>query len=157
MLSFGRMNVRRLDDGSAVYFDAQGLIQSFPAESGVVHHARRGIIGAPFAPHVIADCERALKDFGRCILMVDGYETKMHTTEFRELLTDWFRAHEKATVHMLIRSRMLEMALNVANMVMGVGRARAYYAVDEWEAQGQQAWPSFRRRPIAPPADFERA
>jgi len=147
------MNVRRLDDGSALYIDAQGLIQSFPAGNGVVHHARRGIIGAPFAKYVIADCERELGASGRCILMVDGYETKMHTTEFRELLTDWFRKHESATVHMLIRSRMLEMALNVANMVMGVGRARAYYSVEDWEAAGKKLLPSFRRREIALPSD----
>jgi hypothetical protein len=149
------MNVRRLDDGSTLYSDGQGLIQSFPAANGVVYHVRRGIIGGEFVKYVIADCERALGTAGNCVLMVDGAETKMHTTEFRDALTQWFRKHEAATVHMLIRSRMLEMALNVANMVMGNSRAKVYYDAAEWEAAGRQVLPSFARRALELPSDLK--
>jgi hypothetical protein len=55
---------------------------------------------------------------------------------------------------MLIKSRMLEMALNVANLVVG-GRARAYFNPDVWESIGRQEVPSFIRRPLVVPPDVK--
>jgi hypothetical protein len=101
------------------------------------------------------DGERQLREWKRYVLMVDGLETKMHTTEFRELMTAWFQEHETAVVHMLIRSRMLEMAINVANLVMGVTRARAYFNADNWLAAGRQAVASFAPRPLVIPDGLE--
>src|SRR5690348_844388 len=121
------MNSRNLDDGSVIHFDSQGIVQIHDFGRGVSLHVRRGIMTADFARHVIEDGERQIRTAGRYVLMVDGAETKMHTTEFREVMTGWFSKHDAAVVHMLIKSRMLEMALNVANLVLGDGRARAYF------------------------------
>ena len=60
-----------------------------------------------------------------------------------------------AFVHMLIKSRMLEMALNVANLVLGNARARTYFNPDIWESIGRQEVPSFIRRPLAVPGDLK--
>ncbi|HEY3494431.1 MAG TPA: hypothetical protein VGK73_07090, partial [Polyangiaceae bacterium] len=106
-----------------------------------------------FARHVIEDGERQIRNSGRYVLMVDGSETKMHTTDFREVMTSWFRDHETAVVHMLIRSRMLEMALNVANLMMGNARAKAYFKADVWEEVGRQEVPSFVKRPLSMPPE----
>jgi hypothetical protein len=149
------MNSRNLDDGSVLHYDPQGMMQVHDFGRGVSLHVRRGIMTADFAKPVIADGERQLRTSGRYVLMVDGSETKMHTTEFREIMTAWFRHHEGAVVHMLIKSRMLEMALNVANLMLGDGRARAYFNPDIWESIGRQEVPSFIRRPLTPPADLK--
>jgi len=149
------MNSRNLDDGSVLHFDTQGLMQVHDFGRGVSLHVRRGIMTVDFAKHVIADGERQLRASHRYVLMVDGSETKMHTTEFREVMTAWFREHDAAVVHMLIKSRMLEMALNVANLVLGNARARAYFNPDVWESIGRQEVPSFIRRPLAVPADLK--
>jgi hypothetical protein len=149
------MNSRNLDDGSVIHFDAQGIMQVHDFGRGVSLHVRRGIMTEEFAKHVIADGERHLRISRRFILMVDGSETRMHTTEFREVMTTWFRQHDTAVVHMLIKSRMLEMALNVANLVLGDGRARAYFNPEVWESIGRQEVPSFIRRPLAVPADLK--
>jgi hypothetical protein len=148
------MNSRNLDDGSVLHFDAQGIMQIHDFGRGVSLHVRRGIMTLDFAKHVIQDGERHLRTSGRYVLMVDGAETRMHTTEFREVMTKWFTQHDSAVVHMLIKSRMLEMALNVANLVVG-GRARAYFNPEVWESIGRQEVPSFIRRPLVLPPDVK--
>jgi hypothetical protein len=148
------MNSRNLDDGSVLFFDSQGIMQVHDFGRGVSLHVRRGIMTRDFAKPVIEDGERQLRTTGRYILMVDGSETRMHTTDFREVMTQWFGERETAVVHMLIKSRMLEMALNVANLVVG-GRARAYFNPEVWESIGRQEVPSFIRRPLTIPPDVK--
>lgn len=148
------MNSRNLDDGSVLYFDSQGIMQVHDFGRGVSLHVRRGIMTREFAKPVIEDGERQLRTAGRYVLMVDGSETRMHTTDFREVMTQWFGERETAVVHMLIKSRMLEMALNVANLVVG-GRARAYFNPEVWESIGRQEVPSFIRRPLTVPPDVK--
>jgi hypothetical protein len=48
---------------------------------------------------------------------------------------------------------MVEMALNVANLVMGAQRAKIYLDVEEWEAVGRAEFPSFVRRPLVLPEE----
>ena len=52
---------------------------------------------------------------------------------------------------------MVQMALNVANLVMGSSRAMTYLNVSEWEAAGRRELPSFARRPLIVPSDLEKA
>jgi hypothetical protein len=147
------MKTKSLPDGSVLYTDAQGAMQVHDFGGGVSLHVRRGIMTGDFAGYVIDDGERQLKKFGRFVLMVDGVETKMHTTEFRETMTTWFRDRDTAVVHMLIRSKMLDMALTVANLAMGSTRAMAYIDVDVWEAVGRREARSFKRRPLVSTLD----
>ena len=148
------MKTRRMEDGSVLYFEPGGMIQAHDLKRGVLLHARRGIMSGNFVPIVKTDCERQLHDAGRCVLMVDGLDVKMHTTEFREQMTAWFHQNENAVVHMLVRSPMVQMALNVANLVMGSSRAKTYLNVAEWEAAGRREIASFARRPLVVPADL---
>jgi hypothetical protein len=144
-----------MGDGSVLYFDSGGMIQTHDLKLGVVLHVRRGIMSGGFVPVVRADCERQIREAGRCVLMVDGFDVKMHTTEFREDMTAWFRDNESAFVHMLVRSPMVQMALSVANLVMGSSRAKTYQSVSEWEAAGRREVASFARRPLVVPADLD--
>jgi hypothetical protein len=148
------VNLRRLRDGSALYYNAQGANQVHDLGNGVALHTRRGIMSGAFAKHVIEDGERHIQASGRFVLMVDGVETKMHATDFREQMTEWFRAHETATVHMLTGSRMVVMAVNVANLVMGNSRANTYFSVETWEGIGRTYVPGFARRPLKLPEDI---
>lgn len=147
------MKISRQDDGSFLYFDSGSLMQVHDFGNGASLHVRRGVMTEHFAPYVIEDGERQIHKAGRFVLMVDAVDVKMHTTEFRDLTTEWFRSHDSASVHMLIRSRMLEMAINVANLVMGVQRAKAYYEPEVWAAACKQEAPSFERRPLVVPKE----
>jgi hypothetical protein len=145
------MKSKNLDDGSILYFDRQAVMQVHDFGAGVSLHVRRGIMSKDFATIVIEDGERHIRRTGRFVLMVDGTETKMHTTEFREMTTNWFRDRETASVHMLTRSKMVEMALNVSNLAMGVTRANTYLDPKRWEAIGRTHVPTFSRRPLVLP------
>jgi hypothetical protein len=131
------------------------MVQAHDLKRGMLLHVRRGIMSGAFVPIVRADCERQMREAGRCILMVDGFDVKMHTTEFREQMTAWFRDNQGAVVHMLVRSPMVQMALNVANLVMGSSRAMTYLNVSDWEAAGRRELASFARRPLVVPPDLE--
>src|SRR5262245_60919108 len=149
------MKTRRMEDGSVLYFESGGMVQAHDLRRGVLLHVRRGIMSGAFVPIVRSDCERQVREAGRCVLMVDGLDVKMHTTEFREEMTAWFRENQTAVVHMLVRSPMVQMALNVANLVMGSSRAKTYLDVAEWEAAGRREIASFARRPLIVPADLQ--
>jgi hypothetical protein len=144
-----------MEDKSVLYYDSGGMVQAHDLKRGVLLHVRRGIMSGGFVPIVKADCEKQVREAGRCVLMVDGLEVKMHTTEFREEMTTWFSENETAVVHMLVRSPMVQMALNVANLVMGSSRAKTYLNVAEWEAAGRREIASFARRPLVVPADLD--
>ena len=150
------MHTRLLPGGSVLYFDAKGVMQSHVLAPGVLLHVRQGMMSADFATVVAAECDRQIADAKRLVLMVDGLETTMHTSEFRETMTTWFKQHQHAVVHMLSRSPMIKMSLMAANMQIGADRALMYQDVAEWEAVGRAAVQTFHRRPLELPADFER-
>jgi hypothetical protein len=150
------MKSKPLEDGSVLHFDDQAVMQVHDFGAGVSLHVRQGIMSKDFATVVIEDGERHLRKSGRFVLMVDGSETKMHTTEFREKTTNWFRERETASVHMLTRSRMVEMALNVSNLAMGATRATTYLDPKRWEAVGRLYVSTFSRRQLVLPTKKDR-
>jgi hypothetical protein len=84
-------------------------------------------------------------------------DTLVMETAFRERMTAFVGAHKQhMEVHMLLRSKLLEMALNIANMVMGSKATHAYANVEEWEALGRQrsGRGDFARAAIEVPEDL---
>ena len=149
------MKTRRLADNSMLHHNEAGAVQTIDLGKGVVLHVCRGIAGEGFAHHVIEDGNRQIEKFGRCVFMVDAYDARMMTTEFRERMMAWFRSRERvAFVHILIRSRLLEMAMNVANLVLRAPVATIYSKVGDWEAAGRREIKEFKRRPLKLPADI---
>lgn len=144
------LQIRVLGDGSTLYFDVLGAMQIHDMGRGVSLHVRRGVISDPYAERVIDDGEKQIQSAKRFFLMVDGREVKMHTTGFRDAMTTWLRRHDCAEVHMLTKSRMLEMAVNVANLEMGAQRAKIYHDVASWEEIGKREVRAFACRPLAP-------
>jgi hypothetical protein len=119
-------------------------------------HVCSGLMVPEFAALVIADCERKLKSCDRLITMVDSYESKQMSTPFREQMTRWFPAVKGRFVgNLLIRSKLIELAINIANMVVGTPVAKAFSHIPDWEAVGRQVVPGFKRRPLVLPAPTE--
>jgi hypothetical protein len=148
------VKTERLPNGSVLYFDAKGVMQSHLLAPGVLLHVRHGMMSADFAKVVADECDRQIAEAKRLVLMVDGFETTMHTSEFRETMTTWFKEHQHAVVHMLARSPMIKMSLMAANRQLGSDRVRVYQDVAEWEAVGRTVVRTFRRRPLELPPDF---
>jgi hypothetical protein len=106
----------------------------------------------------LQEAEVQLRRFNRVVFFVDARESRQMTTEFREQMTAWFAAHKQvATVHMLLHSKLLEMALNVANLATGTATARAYANLASWEAAGQKEVLGFRARELTIPEDLRQA
>ncbi len=142
---------QELVDGGILYFDERGTLQSHRLGSGVLLHTRSGVIHGEFANIVRADCDEQMRDFGRCILMVDAVLTRMHTTDFREVMTTWFETHVEAEVHVLTQSSMVRMAVTVANMSSDKVHALSYESETLWLAVGRRHLANFRRRPLSTP------
>lgn len=144
------MDIQNLEDGSRWYADDMGMLHSYTLGKGVVVHVCKGVSSEALAKPILEDGERQLREFGRCVFMVDASESRRMTTEFRDKVTGWLGAHkERVVAHLLIRSKLMEMAINVANLVIGGATARAYSSADEWKRAGIAELPTFRTRPAA--------
>lgn len=146
-----RPTTRPAEGGETLYITERGLLRAGEFGRGVVRHTCMGVMALDLADVVIELCERAIAADGRCIAMVDGYDTLVMETAFRERMTGFVGAHKQhMEVHMLLRSKLLEMALNIANMVMGSKATHAYANVREWEDLGRErsGRPDFARVPI---------
>jgi hypothetical protein len=145
------LETRRLSDGSVFCYDKRGACHLIEVGSGVVLHVGHGMSMPELARPVIEHGKAALAKYGRCVIMVDGSETKMMATEFREAMTEWYKTKPNVTTHILIRSKLLAMAINIANLVTRGHAAKVYTDVNEWVAAGRRAHPTFARRPFAVP------
>jgi hypothetical protein len=147
------MEKRKMDDGSWLYFDPRGACRSYHYDQGVIQSVCRGLQLAALAPYVMEEGEAMLARAGRCIFMVDAYDSSRMEMGFQEAMTKWFKAHVgRVRVNMLFKSRLLEMAINIANLAIGMNSAKAYANVAEWEAVGGREVPGFKRIPwVTPP------
>jgi hypothetical protein len=147
------MNTRQMSDGSVLHQLGGAAMQFHELGRGVILHVCTGPSPVEFAPLVIAHAEKQLKAVGRCVVMVDAYDSKMMTTAFREKMTEWYRTHReerKVVTHILIRSKLWEMGLNIANLVLGNSAVKVHASIHEWEGVGaREAGVTFRRKPIA--------
>jgi hypothetical protein len=140
------LQTRVLPDKSWLYVGDDCVMRTHELGDGLLLSTCRGIQSDAFAALIIADGTKQLKQHGRCVFMVDATRSSRMTTQFREQMTAWFKDNKgKVRVHMLIKSKLLEMALNVANLIIGMDAARAYSRASEWEAAGRAESPKFRR------------
>lgn len=147
-----------MGDGSVFYLSARCLMQSWYLGKGVVPSKVRGLQSEELAPLILEEAEKQLTQFGRVVFFVDARESRQMTTEFRERMTAWFAAHKDlARVHMLLHSKLLEMALNLANLATGTATARAYANLASWEAAGQKEVLGFSARELMIPDDLREA
>jgi hypothetical protein len=146
------MQIRELPDRSTLYMSARGAMQSHDLGSGVVLHVCSGIMEGEFVQPVIADGQKQLGKHGRCLFMVDLYDAKSATSEFRDGVGGWFRHRKDVQAHLLIRSKLIEMAVNVTNLVLQAA-FKVYSNTGEWEAVARRELGVFRRRPLVLPAE----
>jgi hypothetical protein len=125
-----------------------GAWRSYFLEKGVILAVSRGVQVAELAPHLIHDGERAIATYGSCLYMVDACESSRMDTRLREALTGWLSANRHcATMHVLLRSNLLEMAVHVAALTTGRGVLVAHREPAPWEEVARQEIPGFKRRP----------
>jgi hypothetical protein len=147
------MQIRELPDRTTLYLSERGAMQAHDLGRGIVLHVSTGILDGEFVQYVIGDGEKQLAKHGRCVFMVDTYDGKSVTSDFRDGVGAWFRAHRSdVQAHLLIRSKLIEMAVNVTNLVLK-SAFQVYSDPREWEAVARRDLGIFRRRPLVLPAE----
>lgn len=146
------MKSEKISENCWLHYDATGAMRSVQLPRGVLLHTCRGVLGRQFADVVIEDGRRCLERFGQCVFMVDATEVTRVSTDFREAVTEWLGT-AKADIHFLLQSKMVEMAINVANLVLRKSPVQAYTTVAEWEAVGRKWVATFRRMPLVGPGE----
>jgi hypothetical protein len=79
------------------------------------------------------------------VMFVDGWELHSIATEFREAWTEWFKAHKKCfRMHLLVRTKLMEMAASLANLFTGVRVIKTYSTHASWEQACRKDFAGFR-------------
>jgi hypothetical protein len=146
------MQILELPDRTTLYLSERGAMQTHDLGHGIVLHVSTGILDGEFVQYVVGDGEKQLAKHRRCVFMVDTYDGKSVTSDFRDGVGAWFRAHRNdVEAHLLLRSKLIEMAVNVTNLVMK-SAFKVYSDPREWEAVARRDLGTFRRRPLVLPA-----
>ena len=107
-------------------------------------------ITAPAFPPAPAEAEATLRKYGRCIFFVDSLDSSQMESGFREVIPAWLgRHHDRAFAHLLLKSKLIEMAANIGNLIARHTISRAYTSIAAWEEAGRRELGApFQRRPI---------
>src|SRR5262249_38903307 len=98
--------------------------------------------------HYLAECEKEIAKVGFLVLFVDAREMHGTTAQARERSEVWIKAHKSQfrAGHILVRSKLLEMAVALVNLLTG-GVLRMYSNVGAFERAIAREVPGFTRLP----------
>ncbi len=137
---------RTLADGTAVVESDRGAVTLSRLAPGFVLFTCRGVLSAKFYPSMVAIAQRELDACGKLTMFVDGWGLKSVDTEFRERWTEWFKPNrERFRMRLLVRTKLMEMAASLANLLTGLAVIKTYSSVATWEAACAGDFPAFRK------------
>jgi len=104
------------------------------------------------APLITAELARAIPAGGKVTSFVNLAAQTGQASVAREWWSQWVDQNraQVATTHMLVQSRMMDMAISVLGMVLGGGMIKAHSDVAAFEALIAAQVPSFRKLPVFP-------
>jgi len=100
------------------------------------------------APLITEEMTRSVSAEGNLIAFVDLSAETGQSSDAREWWAEWAKSHraELECTHMLVRSRMIDMAISVLGMLIG-GGIKAHSEQATFEAAIAAAVPGFRQLP----------
>jgi hypothetical protein len=86
----------------------------------VAHIVVEGVLDQALADEIIAEAARVSRE-GAGVVLHDWSNLENYTSTARQRLTDWTLEHRRslAAVHILVRSSIVAMGVNVANLALG--------------------------------------
>lgn len=148
MSAAGTVKSVSLKDGSTELVSDRGSARMRRLASGIALITCRGVFSEAFHPPMEDFVERSVEAAGPIIVFVDGWELHSVETGFRERWTEWFRKNrQRVRVHMLVRSKLLEMAISLVNLFAEAPAIQIYSAADDWERGCAAHHPGFKRSP----------
>jgi hypothetical protein len=136
---------KALADGSVLVEDLRGSARLSRPAPGVVLFVCSGTFPPSFYEPMVAFTQREMDRAGAVVMFVDGWELHSVATGFREAWTEWFKANKKGfRMHLLVRTKLMEMAASLANLFTGVRVIKTYSTYASWEHACRQDHPDFR-------------
>jgi hypothetical protein len=137
---------RTLADGSTIVESGRGFVTLTREGPGFVMFHCRGALSQSFYGPMVAFAQREMDAHGRLGMFVDGWDLKSIDTGFREQWTEWFKLHRDSfRMRLLVRTKLMEMAASLANLLTGLAVIKTYSGIATWEAACREELPSFRR------------
>ena len=111
---------------------------------GVLLYVGAGFLSEAFYAPVVALAERELAAAGALVMLVDGRRNTAMDGGHPEPWTRWFRANRhRFRMHILVRTKLLAAAAQVANLLSGGDVLRSYTNVRDWEEACARIAPEF--------------
>lgn len=139
------LSSRSLADGTTILTSVGGSADLRRPAPGFVAFLCTGILSGKFYPPMVAFAQQEMDAHGSLVMLVDGWDLKSIHTDFREQWTRWFKAHrDRFRMHLLVRTKLMEMAATLANLFTGVNVIQTYSTVQAWERACTEDFPAFR-------------
>jgi len=138
---------KSLPDGTVLVESPRGTAKLRRLGPGALLYECTGFLsGAYYAP-MVEFANREMEATGRVVMFVDGWELKSVDTAFREAWTEWFKAHkQRFQMRLLVRTKLMDMAASLANLLTGMRVVKTYSNVDTWERACAGDFNGFRLR-----------
>jgi len=139
------LKTRTLADGTIFVESARGAVTLSRLAPGAVLFQCRGILSGKFYWPMVAIAKREVDSHGKLAMFVDGWDLKSIDTDFRESWTAWFKEHRAVFgMRLLVRTKLMEMAASLANLLTGMAVIKTYSNLSSWEAACKADFPAFR-------------
>lgn len=101
---------------------------------------------------MLRELDAQLELAGRLQVFGDLRESERMPSTSRERLSNWARRHESQALeaHVLLRSKLLEMAMSIVSMLVGRDRVTLHTSLPAFRALVQRAVPELTELPRAP-------
>lgn len=140
-----------LGDGTIVYGGAagRGVVQRLAP--GVLLFTALGDFDVPLAEGPMADFDREIEEHGSLVLCLNLLERKAIASGSRKPWTEWAAKHRgKIHAHLLMRSKLVGMAISVMAMLAGGIPLTCYSELADFEEAIARLVPGMRRLPPIP-------
>lgn len=145
------MNRETLNDGTVVYSDDTGRAVLQRLAPGVLLLTSIGEFQVSFTNGPMQDFDREIAEHGSLAMYLNLLERKAVASSSRKPWTEWAaKNRNKIRVHVLMKSKLVGMAITVMAMLAGGLQLTTYSDVAELERAIARDVPSFRRLPPLP-------
>src|SRR5690348_16711984 len=139
------LKTRTLADGTTVVESARGAVTLSRLGPGVVLFQCSGVLSGKFYWPMVGVAKREMEAHGSLAMLVDGWDLKSIDTDFRDPWTEWFKQHrDRFRMRLLVRTKLMEMAASLANLLTGIAVIKTFSNVPAWEAACTAEFPGFR-------------
>jgi hypothetical protein len=147
---------RAQPDGSVLFCGSNLFVRFSVLKPGVVLATARGEVidndDVRAEAALLAECDQELERAGTFMMLADLRESPRMPSASRERIAQWTRRHQARLLpsHLLVRSKLLEMALSIITMLVGSGLFKVHTNPQTFLALVRQVAPKLRELPRAP-------